>query len=363
MWPPDSSRSRWGIWRCWFILEDMPHVTHIRPQAALPGGELTLEGEDLGPGLTVEIGGVPASLTLARPRSAIVRIAEGTLPGALIAHRLPLSSNELSVSIAVPMAENLHPIANPASDLRGTVYTTLSGSRGQETPVSVFRILPAPAGETHEMRPFVRGIMNASGLAFDRNGTLFVSSRAEGTVYRIAADGTPRPFAEGLGIATGLAFDQAGDLYVGDRSGTIFKIRMANGEQEQETFVFATLEPSISAYHLAFDSRDMLYVTGPTTASSQIVHAIDHDGSARVFFHGLGRAQGMAFDVDDNLYLAASLAGERGLVRITPSGAAELIVSGSNLVGLCFLPAGRAALATRDTVYEVELGITGRPLP
>ncbi len=343
----------------------MPHLTSIRPQAALPGGELTLEGEDLGPGVTVEIAGVPALVTLARPARATVRIAEGTLPGPLAARRTAVSSNELPVRIAVPMAENLHPVANPASDPRGTVYATLSGSRGQETPVSVFRILPAAPGQTHEMRPFVRGVMNASGLAFDRNGTLFVSSRAEGAVYRIAADGTPRPFAEGLGIATGLAFDQAGDLYVGDRSGTIFKIRMAGSgpHREQETFVFSTLEPSISAYHLAFDSRDILYVTGPTTASSQSIYAIDHDGSARVFYRGLGRAQGMAFDVDDNLYVAASLGGERGLVRITPTGVAELIVSGSNLVGLCFLPRGRAALGTRDTVYEVELGITGRPLP
>lgn len=302
-------------------------------------------------------------LTLARPTSATVRVAEGTLPGSLVAHRASSSSQELAVCVAVPMAENLHPIANPASDPRGAVYATLSGSRGQETPVSVFRILPALPGETHEMRPFVRGIMNASGLAFDRNGTLFVSSRAEGTVYRITADGTPRPFAEGLGLATGLAFDQAGDLYVGDRSGTIFKIRLATSDREQETFVFATLEPSISAYHLAFDSHDTLYVTGPTTASSQAIYAIDHDGSARIFFRGLGRAQGMAFDVDDNLYVAASLQGERGLVRISPAGIADLIVSGSNLVGLSFLPHGRAALATRDAVFEVELGITGRPLP
>lgn len=341
----------------------MPVVHTIRPQAALPGGELMLEGEDLGPGLSVKIGGIPAMIALARPGNATVRVAEGTLPGPLVAHRTSASSAEIAVRIAVPMAENLHPVANPASDLRGTVYATLSGSRGQETPVSVFRILPALPGETHEMRPFVRGILNASGLAFDRNGTLFVSSRAEGTVYRITADGTPRHFAEGLGIATGIAFDQAGDLYVGDRSGTIFKIRMATADREQETFVFATLEPSISAYHLAFDSHDTLYVTGPTTASSQAIHAITHDGEASVFFRGLGRAQGMAFDVDDNLYVAASLQGERGLVRITPAGAADLVVSGGNLVGLCFLPQGRVALATRDTVYTVDLGIAGRPLP
>ena len=119
--------------------------------------------------------------------------------------------------------------------------------------------------------------------------------------------------------------------------------------------MFATLEPSIAAYHLAFDSKGTLYVTGPTTASSQAIHAIDRDGNATIFYRGLGRAQGMAFDADDNLYVAASLAGDRGIVRITPAGVASVVVAGSNLVGLCLLPAGRAALATRDAVYDIEL--------
>ena len=50
-----------------------------------------------------------------------------------------------------------------------------------------------------------------------------------------------------MGVATGLAFDAVGNLYVGDRSGTIFKIA-----PDRQIFVFATLEPSVAAYHLAF---------------------------------------------------------------------------------------------------------------
>ena len=205
----------------------------------------------------------------------------------------------------------------------------MSGSRGQETPVSIFRIAPSTEGVIHELRPYARGILNASGLAFGPDGLLYVSSRADGIVYQVGSGGVAKVYAEGLGIATGLAFDQAGDLYVGDRSGTIFKIRAAaDKDEEQETFVFATLEPSIAAYHLAFDSRGTLYVTGPTTASSQSILAIDKDGAATEFYRGLGRPQGMAFDADDNLYVAASLQGERGIVRITPAGKAELVVAG-----------------------------------
>ena len=54
------------------------------------------------------------------------------------------------------------------------------GTRGQETPVSVFRV-----ERDGEMRPFVSGIMNATGLATDDEGNLYVSSRQEGTVYRV----------------------------------------------------------------------------------------------------------------------------------------------------------------------------------
>ena len=66
--------------------------------------------------------------------------------------------------------------------------------------------------------------MNATSIAFDRRGQMYVSSRFDGTVYRVAPSGTMSSYAEGMGIATGIAFDRAENLYVGDRSGTIFKM-------------------------------------------------------------------------------------------------------------------------------------------
>jgi sugar lactone lactonase YvrE len=201
------------------------------------------------------------------------------------------------------MAENLHPVANPAVDADGNLFATFSGTRGQQVPVSIFSI-----DRDFQIRPFVRDLLNPTGLAFGPDGYLYASSRAEGTVYRISPDGDLTVYAEGLGIATGIAFDRDGNLYVGDRSGTIFKIAAAHPTRRapREIFVFATLEPSMAAYHLAFNDAGTLFVTGPTTSSNQAIHAIDPDGATTVFYQGLGRAQGMAFDVDDNLYVAAS---------------------------------------------------------
>src|SRR5205807_7394214 len=216
------------------------------------------------------------------------------------------SSNGFELKIAVPIAENLHPVTNPALDHEGNLYATFSGSRGQKVPVSIYKI-----DTSYHVKPFLSELMNAHGVAFDREGQMYVSSRQNGTVYRVAPNGTMSAYAESMGVATGIAFDRQQNLYVGDRSGTIFKIA-----PDRQIFVFATLEPSVSAYHLAFGPQGDLFVTGPTTSSFDSLYKIDAHGTVSTFYRGLGRPQGLAFDVDGNLFVAASHAGKRGIVKI-----------------------------------------------
>jgi sugar lactone lactonase YvrE len=199
--------------------------------------------------------------------------------------------------------------------------------------------------------------MNPTGLAFDAEGQLYVSSRYDGTVYRVNPSGTLTTFAEGMGIATGIAFDRGQNLYVGDRSGTIWRIG-----RDQQMLVYATLEPSMAAYHLAFASDGTLYVTGPTTSSFDAVYAVDTHGTVSVFYRGLGRPQGLAFDSQGNLYVAASLAGKRGIVKITPDKKASLAVAGQGLVGLAFTRTGGAVLATTNSVFHLTWGVRALPL-
>jgi hypothetical protein len=66
--------------------------------------------------------------------------------------------------------------------------------------------------------------------------------------------------------------------------------------------------------------------------------------------------------VDGNLYVAASLAGKRGIVKIAPNGEASLAVSGNGLVGLAFAPGRSAVLATTSAVHHLSWGIQGKPL-
>jgi sugar lactone lactonase YvrE len=161
-------------------------------------------------------------------------------------------------------------------------------------------------------------------------------------------------FVEGMGVATGICFDPAGNLYVGDRSGTVFKV-----SSTRQIFVYATIEPSISSYRLAWGPDQHLYVSGPTTSSYDSIYRIADNGDVQVFYRGLGRPQGMAFDVDGNLYSAASYMGRKGVVRITQAGAVEHFLSGPGIVGLAFSPSRSILVATTNAVHRVDVGIRG----
>jgi len=333
-----------------------PRIDAIDPVCAMPGGEVRILGSGLGAHdlrrPRVSFGEIDGTVIISSEQFIVARVPEGAATGEVTVATNGSRSNPRELHLAVPIAENLHPVANPAIDANGNIYVTFSGSRGQKVPVAIFRIDPNFA-----VKPFLHEMMNATGLALDRSGSLYVSSRYDGTVYRVAQNGTMTSYAEGMGVATGIAFDREGSLYVGDRSGTIFKIG-----RDRQIFVFATMEPSIAAYHLAFGNNGNLYVTGPTTSSFDAVYQIDPHGSVSEFYRGLGRPQGLALDVDDNLYVAASLNGRRGIVKLTPDRQASLVVSGQNLVGLAFAPGGSAVLATTSGVHHLSWGIEGRSL-
>lgn len=256
-----------------------------------------------------------------------------------------------SFTVGRRLADDLHPVTSPAFDPDdGSLFVTRSGSRGEQLPVTLFRI-----DVNTELSEFSGDITNPTAIAFDQEGQMFVTSRLDGNVYRVNPFKEAVPFAKNLGVATGLAFDSHGQMYVGDRTGTIYKVNQIGEEK-----AWTQLEPSVSAYHLAFGADDLLYVTGPTVTGFDCITRIDREGNASVFFRGLGRPQGLAFDTNGNLYVAATMRGRRGIVRISPDGKkAEIFAAGMNLVGLAFSGAGDMVVVSNDSVYSLPLGISG----
>jgi len=334
-----------------------PHISEVQPEAAITGGELYIRGERLvaplglnqGDRPRVTIGSVDAPVVIGSSALVVVRVPEGASAGELVVGNGAQESEAWSCDIGLQIAENLHPVTSPAVDSTGNIYTTFSGPRGQKVPVAVYKI-----DLNFRMTPFVNDMMNATAIAVGRDGFIYISSRFDGIVYQVSPTGNMSVFVEGMGVATGLAFDEENNLYVGDRSGTIFKI-----SPTRQIFVFATVEASISAYHLAWGPDQHLYVSGPTTSSFDSIYRITSNGDVETFYRGLGRPQGMVFDIDGNLYSAASYMGHKGIVRIKPDRTIDHVVSGPGIVGLAFSPSRAMIVATTSSIFRVDVGIRG----
>jgi len=332
-------------------------IQGISPGAGIPGGEVAIDCSGLDTSdpsrCAVWFNDERAAIVALGSKRVVAIVPEqtGDASTSVVVESAGERSPSVSFTTGRKLADDVHPVANPAFDPDdGALFVTRSGSRGERLPVSLFRI--DSSGEVSE---YSGDITNPTAIVFDPEGQMFVSSRLDGTIYRVTPFREAIPFARSLGVATGVAFDRDGTMYVGDRGGTIYKV---NGIGEEKAW--AQLEPSVSAYHLAFGPDEALYVTGPTVSSFDSIHRIDKDGNVGTFFKGLGRPQGLAFDRAGNLYVAASLKGRRGVVRISPDGVdAEVFLAGMNLVGLAFSSNGELAVTSNDSVYSVPLGIEG----
>jgi len=329
-------------------------ISAVRPLWAVEGGFVTVAGTGflVDPSLPrVFIGGVSARLSSASPHELTAIVPAG-LDGGHTPVRIAEAPGETAfVEIGAPLATGLHQVDSPAFDAEGNLYVTFSGSRGQEGPVAIFIVRPDGSRE-----PFVSDLANPTSLAFDAEGQLHVSSRFDGSVHRVDAGGRVTTVATDLGVACGIAFSADGSLYVGDRSGSILRVR------DRKATVFASIPPSVAAFHLAFGPDEWLYVTAPTLNARDNVYRVSPAGEVEVFYAGFGRPQGLAFDAQGDLYIVDALAGASGVYRMRLDRPSEIeqVVAGGSLVGLAFDPRGGLVLASSDTVFKLAVPIASR---
>src|SRR5688500_16623653 len=321
-----------------------PTISSVRPLRAVEGGRVTIYGSAFPSGRfqTIPLGEAPARVSFASSSRLVLTVPED-IEGGPTPVKIPGAPGETAyVSVGAKWATGLHQVTNPVFDAQGNLFVTYSGSRGQEAPVSIFRVTRDGTRE-----PFASGIVNATSMAMGPDGHLYVSSRFEGAVYRIDAAGAHEQVASDLGVACGIAFDRDGSMDVGDRSGTVFRVR---GGQAS---ALAAIPASVAAFHLAMSAEQELFVTAPTLNAYDYVYRIDRQGQVKTLPSPLGRPQGLAFAPDGSLHVIDALAGSSGVYRFVDLDASpEMVVSGGALVGIAFGPQGEMVVASNETAYR-----------
>jgi sugar lactone lactonase YvrE len=317
------------------------------PTRALPGARVALTGTffsraDTAP--VVMVGSHEARVVSASPRLIRFVVPTDVEGGRMSVHVNGLAGESTDIDVAKPFVTGIHQVDSPVFDADGRLYVTHSGARDTKVGVPLFLVSRDGTRE-----PLPVSIANPTSLAIGPDGDLYVSSRFEGTVYRLTFDRRTEVYASELGVPTGLAFGPDGALYVGDRSGSIFRV---SPHRQVETF--ASLPASVAAFHLAFGPDGCLYVTAPTLATHDALYRITPDRLVDVVTDRFGRPQGLAFDANGTLFVVDALAGSAGLYRVDVSTRGvipELVVGAASLVGVAFGPTGELALAAGDTVW------------
>ena len=179
-------------------------VAAVRPPWAIEGGRITIDGSGF-PDRPAAPARTCASATRARascsprrresPRSSRRGSRAGGRPSASTACRARLRSSGIDIARAASRPDCTR------STTRCSIATAICTSPTAARAASRCRCRSSACGRTARARRSASGIVNPTSMAIGPDGELYVSSRFEGTVYRVAADGSVEPFATDLGVA------------------------------------------------------------------------------------------------------------------------------------------------------------------
>jgi sugar lactone lactonase YvrE len=203
-----------------------------------------------------------------------------------------------------------------AADQQGNIYVATFEFSG----TNVIHIFRATNGQLLDSIP-LPGVIPL-GLAFDTLGNLYVADFGNGNVLQLSPpfthSSTVFSVCGGASAGCGLnamTFDAAGDLYVSDSfGGKVFKIDLPGGGIS--TFVDDDLLkpgshgfPGFGANGLAFSS-DGKYLLVANTADDRILKVDVASKKVDVFAESINGADGILFDGNGHLWVAANQADE-----------------------------------------------------
>ena len=190
----------------------MPAI-HPRPSAAaIEGGRITVARHGFSDRRSAAARGprrraARRASSTRRRRGIVVHRAGGPRGRAGAgARRRASPARPAFVEVAAPFATGLHQVDNPVFDRDGQPLRHL---QRHARPAGAGLDLPR-AARRHARDRSRRASSTRRRWRSTPTGRLYVSSRFEGAVYRVAPDGTAEPFATDLGVACGLAFAPTG---------------------------------------------------------------------------------------------------------------------------------------------------------
>ena len=246
------------------------------------------------------------------------------------------------VDIGAPLATGLHQVDNPAFDRDGNLFVTFSGSRGQQSPVSIFVVRPDGSRE-----PFVSDLPNPTSLAFGprRPAPRVEPVRRQRLPHRrVTVARSSRPI---LVSRAGSPLTRTARSSSATAPGSILRVR------RRRRVVFAALPPSIAAFHLAFGPDGSLFVTGPTlTRATASIAFPDRRRRGLLRRASAVRRAWRSTPRVGSTWWTRLPARRRLSLRAGHRGAPEQLVVGGGLVGVAFAPDGALAVASADAVYQ-----------
>ena len=111
---------------------------HVTPQAGIRGGHIAVSCTGLDAQVLetcrLVFGASPTRPVLVTPTLLLGVVPERTGAASLQIVQGERQSAAIPFVVATQLADNLHPVASPAVDAQGNVYTTISGTKGQHVP-------------------------------------------------------------------------------------------------------------------------------------------------------------------------------------------------------------------------------------
>lgn len=142
---------------------------------------------------------------------------------------------------------------------------------------------------------FARNIPQPTGLAFDGFGNLLVAAGGDGNVYKVSSGGTARVFLRGFTFPIGIATGPDGSIWVASFGDGILHRFDAFGAFVESFDLGSVVGP----FFVAFSPAGELFFSNGFEAIYKLV-----EGQPVLFARGERFLEGLAFDVEGNLYVA-----------------------------------------------------------